>query len=146
MLVATVVFTIRPLWYFAIFAKNGFATVGVVPPGRTLSTILFGLNTKRWKFSILRNDKYRISEWAGFQVWKFLHPKGWKNLQKLAHGKKLFPPKGRRPAGCKSFLRKGWWFIYVFYMRFHQKFMQISFCNRVQFGLCMVIKIIVFQK
>ena len=47
MLVGTVVFTIRPLWYFAIFAKNGFATVGVVPPGPTLSTIWFGLNTKR---------------------------------------------------------------------------------------------------
>ena len=34
--------------------------------------------------------KYRISEWAEFQVWKFLH------LQTLAHGKKSLPPKGRR--------------------------------------------------
>ena len=30
--------------------------------------------------------KYRISEWAEFQAWKFLH------LQKLAHGKKSLPP------------------------------------------------------
>jgi hypothetical protein len=30
----------------------------------------------------LKFKKYRISEWAEFQVWKFLH------LQKLAHGKK----------------------------------------------------------
>ena len=51
MLVGTVVFTIRPLWYFAIFAKNGFATVGVVPPGPTLSTIWFGLNTKRLPYT-----------------------------------------------------------------------------------------------
>ena len=34
---------------------------------------------------ILRNNK--IFEWAGFQVWEFLHPRaGWKNLQKLAYG------------------------------------------------------------
>ena len=31
-------------------------------------------------------QKCRISEWAEFQVWKFFHPKDWKNLQKLAHG------------------------------------------------------------
>ena len=24
---------------------------------------------------------YRISEWAGFRVWKFLHPQGWKVLK-----------------------------------------------------------------
>jgi hypothetical protein len=45
--------------------------------------------------------KYRISEWAKFQVWKFLH------LQKLAHRKKSLPPKGRRPAGGKAFLPTG---------------------------------------
>ena len=39
--------------------------------------------------------KYRISEWAGFQVWKFLHPKSWRNLQKLDHMKKSFPLKNR---------------------------------------------------
>ena len=46
-------------------------------------------------------QKYRISEWSEFQVWKFLH------LQKLAHGKKSLPPKGRRPAGGKAFLPTG---------------------------------------
>ena len=51
--------------------------------------------------SKLSDQKYRISEWAEFQVWKFLH------LQKLAHGKKSLPPKGRRPAGGKAFLPTG---------------------------------------
>ena len=35
-------------------------------------------SSKSWK------QKYRISEWAEFQVWKFLH------LQKLAHCKELY--------------------------------------------------------
>ena len=56
----------------------------------------------------ISGEEYRISEWAEFQVWKFLHTKGWKNLQKLAHGKKSFPPKGRRAAGGKLFLPTGW--------------------------------------
>ena len=45
--------------------------------------------------------KYRISDWAEFQVWKFLH------LLKLAQGKKSLPPKDCRPAGGKAFLPKG---------------------------------------
>ena len=27
-----------------------------------------------------RGQKYRISEWAGFQVWKFFQPAGWRNF------------------------------------------------------------------
>ena len=48
-------------------------------------------------------QEYRISEWADCQVWKFLHPQGWKTPLKLAHGQKFLPPKGRRPAGGKYF-------------------------------------------
>ena len=48
-------------------------------------------------------QKYRISEWADCQVWKFLHPQGWKTPLKLAQGQKFLPPKGRRPAGGKYF-------------------------------------------
>ena len=46
--------------------------------------------------SILKmsDRKYRISEWAKFQVGKFLH------LKKL-------PPKGVRPGGGKTFLPTG---------------------------------------
>ena len=35
-----------------------------------------------------KKRKYRISEWAEFQVWKFLH------LQKLAHVKKKLASQG----------------------------------------------------
>jgi hypothetical protein len=45
--------------------------------------------------------QYRISEWAEFQVWKFLH------LLKLAHGKKNLPSKAHRPAESKAFLLTG---------------------------------------
>ena len=48
-----------------------------------------------------KTKKNRISEWAEFQIWKFLY------LQKLAHGKKILPPKSRRPAGGKVFLPTG---------------------------------------
>ena len=34
---------------------------------------------KSWK--LLKTLKYRISEWAVCQVWKFLHPQGWKILK-----------------------------------------------------------------
>ena len=46
-------------------------------------------------------QQYGISEWAEFQVWKFLH------LQKLALGKKNLPPKGRRPAVRQGFSSLG---------------------------------------
>ena len=39
-------------------------------------------------------NKYRISEWAEFQVWKFFPPKGWKYFQKLARGRQVFPSHG----------------------------------------------------
>jgi hypothetical protein len=48
-----------------------------------------------------RQCKYRISEWAEFEVWTFFH------LQKLAYGKKSLPPKGCRPEGGKAFLPTG---------------------------------------
>ena len=34
------------------------------------------LDPELQKVSPVGLDKYRISEWAGFQVWKFLHPQG----------------------------------------------------------------------
>ena len=49
------------------------------------------------------SGKYTISEWADCQVWKFLHPQGWKTPLKLAQGQKFLPPKGRRPVGGKYF-------------------------------------------
>ena len=52
---------------------------------------------KEIKLKYMVIKKYGMSEWAGLQVWKFQHPKGWNNLQKLAHGKKIFPPKGHGP-------------------------------------------------
>ena len=59
---------------------------------------------QKFRFHI---KKYRISEWAEFQVWKFLH------LQKLAQGKKSLPPKGRRPAGGKIFFpRATYWGLF----------------------------------
>ena len=57
--------------------------------------------------TIWKCRKQGISEWAGFQVWKFLHPKGCKKPLNQPTGRKAYPPKGRRPAGGKPFPSQG---------------------------------------
>ena len=56
-----------------------------------------------WPFqkilALFNNEKYKISEWVVFQLWKLFHPADWKLLKKISPwAKNLF----HRPAGGKG--------------------------------------------
>ena len=57
-------------------AFNHGTNLIIVSMNNFTAGILKSSNNLKLLFQVVNNNKYRISEWAEFQVWKFLYPKG----------------------------------------------------------------------